>query len=42
LYRPIQQQAVLLKENDAARSFLGFVGSPQARKLIKEFGYDLP
>ena len=42
LYRPIQQQAVMLKENDATRSFLGFVRSPQARKLIEEFGYDLP
>lgn len=42
LYRPIRQQAVMLNENDAARAFLKFVRSPQARKLIEEFGYDLP
>lgn len=42
LYSPIEQQAVLLKhgrDNAAARAFLNFVRSPQARRIIEGFGY---
>jgi molybdate transport system substrate-binding protein len=44
-YRPIEQQAVLLargKDNPAARGFLEFLRSAQARTMIQEFGYALP
>jgi molybdate transport system substrate-binding protein len=39
LYDPIEQQAVLLKDNSIARSFLDFVKSNEARAIIKQFGY---
>jgi len=42
LYTPIEQQAVLLKENTAARAFLSFVKSEKSRALIRSFGYDTP
>ncbi len=42
LYTPITQQAVLLKESEAARAFLGFVKSDAARKIIQSYGYDTP
>ena len=44
LYRPIQQDAVLLQkglEKKAAREFLDFLNSDPARKIIQSFGYDL-
>jgi molybdate transport system substrate-binding protein len=40
--RPINQQAVLLKngaDNPAARAFLDFLGSTEARELIAGYGY---
>ncbi len=42
LYTPIEQQAVLLKNNEAARDFLSFVRSDEALKIIREYGYDIP
>jgi molybdate transport system substrate-binding protein len=42
LYTPIEQQAVLLKENEAARSFLLFMKTDKSRTLIRSFGYDTP
>ena len=42
LHRPILQDAVLLKTgaaNEAARAFLAFLRSPQARAIIERFGY---
>ena len=42
LYTPIEQQAVLLKENTAARAFLSFMKSEKSRALIRSFGYDTP
>ncbi|GJQ58607.1 MAG: molybdate ABC transporter substrate-binding protein [Candidatus Scalindua sp. AMX11] len=41
LYTPIEQQAVLLKENNIARSFLAFVKSEESRNLIREYGYSV-
>ena len=44
LYSPIRQDAVLLKkgENDeAAKAFLAFLKSPEARAIIEKFGYSL-
>jgi len=39
LYDPIEQQAVLLKNNKAARKFLLFMKSDWARDMIHRFGY---
>ncbi|PCI26228.1 MAG: molybdate ABC transporter substrate-binding protein [SAR324 cluster bacterium] len=39
LYSPIEQQAVLLRDNDTARSFLSFVKSDESLKIIRGFGY---
>ena len=42
LYSPIEQQAVLLRESEAARSFLDFIRSDEARETIRRYGYDTP
>ena len=42
LYTPVDQQAVLLKENEVARAFLSFVKSAESRALIRDFGYATP
>lgn len=42
LYTPIEQQALLLKDHPVARSFLAFVRSGAALKIIRDYGYDLP
>jgi molybdate transport system substrate-binding protein len=42
LYSPIEQQAVLLTDSDAARTFLDYVGSSEGQRIIRMYGYDLP
>lgn len=42
LYTPIEQQAVLLKENQIVQAFLRFVKSETSRNLIREYGYSVP
>ncbi len=42
LYTPIEQQAVLLKDNSVARSFLAFMRSHEALQIIHDYGYDKP
>jgi molybdate transport system substrate-binding protein len=42
LYRPIEQQAVLLHENPTARAFLAFLRGQAARAIITDYGYGLP
>ncbi|MGH8558098.1 MAG: molybdate ABC transporter substrate-binding protein [Methylococcales bacterium] len=42
LYSPIEQQAVLLKDREAARAFLSFVKGDESRTIIQGFGYDTP
>ena len=42
LYTPIEQQAVLLKDHEAARAFMAFAKSARARKIIQDLGYDTP
>jgi molybdate transport system substrate-binding protein len=39
LHQPIEQQAVILKEVRAARAFLEFVKSSDARAIIRSYGY---
>ncbi len=41
-HAPIEQQAVLLKTGEgdpAAKALLAFLKGPEARKVIKRFGY---
>lgn len=42
LYAPIEQQAVLLRENTDARVFLEFLQSKEAQKIITDSGYIVP
>ena len=42
LHQPIAQQAVLLRDSSAGRSFLEFLAGDEARALIRSLGYDLP
>lgn len=39
LHRPIEQEAVLLRDGTAARELLEFVKSPAAREIVRSFGY---
>lgn len=42
LHEPIRQDAILLQRgtaNDAARAFLAFLKTPEAREVIERFGY---
>lgn len=40
-YEPIEQQAVLLKENAVARDFMSFLQTQEIKKIITNFGYDI-
>jgi len=43
-HTPIDQQAVLLapgRDSAAAKAFLGFLKGPQARAIIKRYGYEV-
>lgn len=42
LYTPIEQQAVLLTDTVATRSFMEFIRANEARSLIRDFGYSTP
>jgi molybdate transport system substrate-binding protein len=39
LHRPIEQEAVLLRDTPAARAYLEFVKSETAREVIRSYGY---
>ncbi len=39
LHRPIEQEAVLLRDAPAARALLQFVAGPEGRGIIRSFGY---
>ncbi len=44
LHEPIKQDVILLikgKDNQAAKALMEFVGSPQAKKIIERYGYEL-
>ncbi len=42
MYSPIEQQAVLLEDNEAARAFLAFLKSRRALQIVAEYGYETP
>jgi molybdate transport system substrate-binding protein len=42
LYSPIEQQAVLLRDNTVAHEFLDFLKGEQAREIIQGYGYNAP
>ena len=42
LYKPIEQQVVLLKKSSLAKDFLLFIGSDESLNIISKYGYDLP
>jgi molybdate transport system substrate-binding protein len=45
LHRPIAQQAVLLdpgRDDPAARAFLAFLKGPEAKRIIRRYGYGTP
>jgi molybdate transport system substrate-binding protein len=39
-HAPLRQDAVLLRENTAARAFLDYLRSPPARERIRSYGYE--
>jgi molybdate transport system substrate-binding protein len=44
LYEPIEQQAILLKtgqDNPAAKAFMAYLKGPQARAIIRRYGYEV-
>ncbi len=41
LYAPIVQDAVLVRDTEAARAYLNFLRSPDARRIIQRHGYGL-
>ena len=42
MHAPIEQQAVLLKDVQAAREFLEFVESEEGAEIIRSYGYGVP
>ncbi|HUF05368.1 MAG TPA: molybdate ABC transporter substrate-binding protein [Aridibacter sp.] len=40
LYTPIEQQTVLLSSDEGAREFLDFLKTEEARKVIRNYGYE--
>lgn len=42
LHQPIEQQAVIVRQSQAANEFSGFLKSPQGRKIIVQSGYLAP
>jgi len=42
LYKPIEQQVVLLKKSSLAKDFLLFIRSDESLNIISKYGYDLP
>ena len=42
LYKPIEQQVVLLKKSPLGKDFLSFIRSDESLNIISKYGYDLP
>lgn len=42
MHKPLRMDAVLLKDSAAARGFLEFVRSPEARVVLEQHGYTVP
>jgi molybdate transport system substrate-binding protein len=39
LHRPIEQEAVLLRDTPAARALMALTAGPEGRRIIRDFGY---
>ena len=42
LYTPIKQAVVILKDSKEAKAFYNFLLSEDAKKIFKDYGYQLP
>jgi len=42
MYKPIEQQVVLLKKSTLAKDFFSFIQSDESLNIIAKYGYDLP
>ena len=42
IYPPIEQQAVLLRDSPAGRTFMTFMQGEEARAIVRAYGYDSP
>jgi len=42
MYKPIEQQVVLLKKSPLAEDFLSFIRSDESLNILSKYGYDLP
>jgi molybdate transport system substrate-binding protein len=42
LHAPILQQAVVLRDTQAARAFSGYFRTQEARSIIQSYGYETP
>ena len=42
MHDPIEQQALLIRDNEAARAFLEFMQSPEGKQIIRAHGYQVP
>ncbi len=42
LYKPIEQQAVILKDGPGALAFVAFVKGDEGQRIIHDFGYETP
>lgn len=40
-YKALEQQAILIKETKASKEFIDFLKSPGAKKIIREYGYEI-
>lgn len=42
MHEPIEQQAILIKDDEIARAFLDYVRGPAGRQIIRAHGYEVP
>jgi molybdate transport system substrate-binding protein len=42
MHRPIEQQAILLRDGKAGRAFLEFLRSSKGKDIIRAHGYEVP
>lgn len=42
MHDPIEQQAILIRDDEVGRAFLEFLESTDAREIIRDYGYEVP